>query len=311
MKVYRNISEYTVQPKIVVTIGTFDGVHLGHKAIINALLEKAKQVKGSSLIITFWPHPRMVVNNNRAGVKLLNTLDEKIELFTELGVDHMLIIPFSKEVSLMNPGTFIHHILFNAVNAKHIVIGYDHRFGRNREGSMRFLENQAKTYGYDLTEVAAMELDNVPVSSTKIRRALDLGDVQMAKKFLGYHYSVRGIVGKGIGLGSTIGFPTANIEGIDDNKMIPADGVYAVALQIGINNYYGMLNIGNNPTIAGKGRSIEVHIFDFQQDIYKKNIKILFIERLRAEKKFAGMEELKLQLEKDRERSLEIAGSKN
>ena len=299
MRIFKNITEYLPIPNVAVTIGTFDGVHLGHRHILEVLKKKAEEVRGESLLVTFWPHPRMVVTNNPDEVRLLNSLNEKIELFEQSGLDNLLIIPFTRELSMMNPDDFIKDILIDRIKAKEIIFGYDHRFGHNRSGNFDFLKQFSDKLNFNVTQVPAVEIEGVSVSSTKIRKALETGNVVLANNYLGYEYAVAGIVLQGIGLGKKIGYPTANIQITDNQKLVPADGVYVVKVKTAEALFYGMLNIGINPTIEGKGRSIEVNIFDFSKDIYHQNITVNFLARLRDEQKFAGLEQLKAQLAED------------
>jgi riboflavin kinase/FMN adenylyltransferase len=283
----------------VITIGTFDGVHLGHMKIISTLNEVAEKENGKSIILTFWPHPRIVVSDNPDEVKLLNTLEEKIEIFEKAGIDTLVFIPFTKEFSRQNPSDFLKDIIIDKIQAKFIIIGFDHRFGHDRKGSYNFLEANQLKYNYKTIEVPPLELNGLAVSSSKIRKALEDGNISKANSQLGYEYMISGFVKKGIGLGRKIGFPTANIASIDKDKMIPADGVYIVRVTVSNNNYFGMLNIGNNPTIKDKGRSVEVNIFDFNMDIYDQNIKIHFIEKIRNEQRFENLDLLTAQIKSD------------
>jgi riboflavin kinase / FMN adenylyltransferase len=283
----------------VVTIGTFDGVHLGHQKIISTLNETALKVKGESIILTFWPHPRMVVSDFPDEIKLLNTLNEKIEIFRNLGIQNLVFIPFTKEFSKQAPSAFLKDIIIEKIHAKFIIIGHDHRFGHGREGSISYLEENQLIYGYNTIEVKALEFENIAISSTKIRKALEEGNIQKARSYLGYEFALSGFVKRGIGLGKKLGFPTANIEGIEKEKMIPADGIYVVRVIVCNTEYFGMLNIGNNPTVSEKGRSIEVNIFDFDADIYDEPINIQFIKRLRSEKRFDSLELLTDQIKAD------------
>jgi riboflavin kinase / FMN adenylyltransferase len=283
----------------VVTIGTFDGVHLGHQKIISKLKETAGKENGESIILTFWPHPRMVVSDYADEIKLLNTLNEKIEIFRNLGVQNLVFIPFTKEFSKQAPSAFLKDIIIDKIHAKFIIIGHDHRFGHDREGSYSYLEENQNKFDYKTIEIEALEFEEVAISSTKIRKALEEGNIQKAKSYLGYEYALSGFVKKGIGLGKKLGFPTANIEGIEKEKMIPADGVYVVRVIVCNTEYFGMLNIGNNPTVSEKGRSIEVNIFDFDADIYDEPINIQFIERLRSEQKFDNLDLLIDQIKDD------------
>lgn len=306
MKVYTNIEDFKNVKNPVVTTGTFDGVHLGHQKIISRLQEVAKKYAGETVLLTFYPHPRMVLFPDDNELKLLNTQQEKIELLKKYGIDHLIIYPFTKEFSRMTSVEFVRDILVNRVGTKRLVIGYNHHFGRNREGSFEHLKEYGTLYGFEVEEIPAKDIDHVEISSTKIREALQTGDIKTASTFLGYNYSITGKVVDGKKLGKTIGYPTANIFVDDKYKLIPADGVYAVNVKHKDTMYGGMLNIGNNPTVNGKMKTIEVNIFDFNKDIYGDEATIYFLARLRDEVKFNGLEELKAQLVKDKDNALRI-----
>ncbi len=306
MRVYNAIDDFKKVKNPVVTTGTFDGVHLGHQKIISRLKDVALEENGETVLLTFYPHPRMVLFPEDNELKLLNSLEEKIELLEKYGVDHLIIYPFTKEFSRLTSVEFVRNILVNKINTKRLVIGYNHHFGRNREGSFEHLKEFGHLYGFEVEEIPAKDIDHIEISSTKIRHALQTGDIKTATAFLGHLYSITGKVVEGLKLGRTIGYPTANIVVDDKYKLIPADGIYAVKLKYDNKVYSGMLSIGNNPTVEGKGRSIEVNIFDFDKDIYGKDVTIYFIERLRDELKFKDMDALKGQLVKDKEDSLRI-----
>lgn len=306
MKVYNSIDEFKDVNNPVVTTGTFDGVHLGHQKIISRLRDVAINEEGETVLLTFFPHPRMVLFPEDNELKLLSNQSEKIELLDKYGVDHLIIHPFTKEFSRLTSVEFVRNVLANKLKTKKLVIGYNHHFGRNREGSFEHLKEYGPLYGFDVEEIPAQDIEHVEISSTKIRNALQTGDVSTATKYLGHHYTLSGTVVGGKKLGKTIGYPTANISVEDKFKLIPADGVYAVKVKHNNKLYGGMLNIGNNPTVEGKGRSVEVNIFDFDKDIYGDEATIYFIERLRTEAKFANLEELKNQLAKDKESALRI-----
>jgi len=306
MKVYTNIEEFKDVKNPIVTTGTFDGVHLGHQKIISRLKDVAKKHQGETVLLTFYPHPRMVLFPEDNELKLLNTQQEKIQLLEKYGVDHLIIYPFTKEFSRLTSVEFVRNILVNSIHTKKLIIGYNHHFGRNREGSFEHLKEFGPIYGFEVEEIPAKDIDSIEISSTKIRNALLSGDVEMATTFLGHAYSLAGKVIKGYQKGRIIGYPTANIEVEDKYKLIPGDGVYAVKVEVRGKLYGGMLNIGNNPTIEGKGRSIEVNIFDFNETIYGEDATIFFIKRLRNELKFAGLEELKDALAIDKQNALKI-----
>ena len=306
MKVYTQIEDFRNIKNPVVTTGTFDGVHLGHQKIISRLIDVAKEEQGETVLLTFYPHPRMVLFPDDNGLKLLNTQQEKIRLLENYGIDHLIIYPFTKEFSRLTSVEFVRNILVNSIHTKRLVIGYNHHFGRNREGSFEHLKEFGPVYGFDVEEIPAKDIDHIEISSTKIRQALQAGEVEVAATYLGHTYSVNGKVVQGKQLGRTIGYPTANILMEDKYKLIPADGVYAVKVEHNGGMYHGMLNVGNNPTIEGKGRSMEVNIFDFDQNIYGDDATIYFIERLRDEVKFNGLDELKAALAKDKVNALKI-----
>lgn len=306
MKVYNQIEDFRNIKNPVVTTGTFDGVHLGHQKIISRLIDVAKEEQGETVLLTFYPHPRMVLFPDDNELKLLNTQQEKIRLLEKYGIDHLIIHPFTKEFSRLTSVEFVRNILVNSIHTKRLVIGYNHHFGRNREGSFEHLKEFGPVYGFDVEEIPAKDIDHIEISSTKIRQALQAGEVEVAATYLGHTYSVSGKVVQGKQLGRTIGYPTANILMEDKYKLIPADGVYAVKVELNGVMYQGMLNVGNNPTIEGKGRSLEVNIFDFDQNIYGDEATIYFIERLRDEVKFNGLDELKAALAKDKVNALKI-----
>lgn len=291
----------------VVTSGTFDGVHKGHQVILRRLKEIAQKHNGESIVLTFWPHPRYVVQPEKSkNLQLLNTLEEKINLLKHQAIDHLIIIPFTSEFSQKSSLDFIQEILIDKIKTKHLVIGYDHRFGKNREGSFDYIINHPQEFPFEINEIPRQDVDNIGVSSTKIREALISGEIETANNYLGEHYTLIGNVVKGSQNGRKINFPTANLEIKEQFKLIPAHGVYAVEIEFDNKKYNGMLNIGIRPTLNGETTSIEVHIFDFNQDIYKQEIQLNFIARIRNEQKFKNLDSLKLQLEKDKESVLNI-----
>ncbi len=305
MKVYFGIENFKNVNNPVVTTGTFDGVHLGHQKIISRIKEVAASINGETVLLTFYPHPRMVLFPEDNELKLITSQSEKIELLEKYGIDHLIIYPFTNEFSRLSSVEFVRNVLANKIKTQKLVIGYNHHFGRNREGSFEHLKEYCPLYGFDVEEIPAKDIDNNQISSTKIRKALQLGDIKTATSYLGHYYSLMGKVVEGKKNGQTIGFPTINIKVEDRYKLIAADGVYAVKVKYNGMMYGGMLNIGNNPTIEGKGRSIEVNIFDFNKNIYNEEATIYFIERLRDEIKFNNLEELKMQLSKDRENAIQ------
>ena len=301
MQVHYTLSDFPNLSFPVVTSGTFDGVHLGHQTIIARLKELSLKFEGQSVVITYHPHPRMVLQPENTELELLNTLPEKIARLEQLGVDHLLIIPFDNSFASLTSEDFIRKILVDVVHTRKLVIGYDHHFGKNREGSFDHLMEYGPKYGFDVEEIPAQDIDQVAVSSTKIREALRKGDIQAANRYLGYAYPFNGKVMKGRQLGRKIEFPTANLEIVPDRKLIPANGVYAVNVIVENAIYNGMMNIGFRPTVSDeKLRTIEVHIFDFDNDIYDKEIKVRMITRIRDEIRFNGIVELREQLKKDK-----------
>jgi riboflavin kinase/FMN adenylyltransferase len=306
VKIYYNIDEFKASEKSVTTTGTFDGIHLGHNVILKKLQEAAKKYGGETVILTFFPHPRMVLQPENTDLRLLNTIEERIALFKSTGIDHLIIHPFSKEFSRLTSIEFVRDILVTKLNTHKLVIGYDHHFGRNREGSFQHLKEYGPIYGFDVEEIPAQDIEQINISSTKIRNSLTEGNIKTANQFLGYHYFIEGIIVDGNKVGREIGFPTANIKIKEWYKLIPAIGVYAVRILLNNNSYKGMLNIGNRPTLNGNNTTIEVNIFNFSADIYNNEIKIEFIERIRDEQKFDKLEELKNQLEIDKQTAIQI-----
>lgn len=302
----KSASDYNLLSDSVVTIGTFDGVHHGHQKIVKRLVNIAKEEKLKAVVLTFFPHPRMVLQKD-AGIKLINTIDEKAELLKSFGVDHLVIKKFTQDFSRLTALEYVRDVLVNKLHVKHIIIGYDHHFGRNRTANIDDLKEFGQIYGFKVTEITAQEVNEVAVSSTKIRKALLSGNIDEANEFLGYNYMFNGKVTKGKGLGRQIYFPTANITIEEKYKLIPKDGVYVVKSNINGITVFGMMNIGTNPTVdTNNSQSIEVHFFDFNKDIYGKNIKVEILKRLRDERKFESLELLKLQLKKDKQLALEF-----
>lgn len=306
MKIYTNIQDFKPLKKTVVTIGTFDGVHCGHKVIIEQLKNAAKKIDGETVVLTFFPHPRMVIFPDDNDLRLLNTIDERIALLEKAGVDHLIIHPFSKKFSRLSAVDFVRTILVDGLNAKKIIIGYDHHFGRNREGSFDDLKAFGELYGFGVEEIPAQDIQQINVSSTKIRNSLIEGEINAANQFLGYPYFLKGKVVEGEKVGRKIGFPTANIKVDAWYKLIPKTGVYAVKVAINNAVFNGMLNIGTRPTLNGKTQTIEVHIFDFDSIIYNEEITVYFIARIRNELHFNNLDELKNQLELDKITSQKI-----
>jgi len=306
LKVYRSVEEFVSPEFPIVTTGTFDGVHCGHMEILNRLKTLAKERGGETVLVSFHPHPRTVIHPD-VDTKLIHTIDEKIERLEKAGIDHFVIIPFTNEFSRTSSLEFVRDILIQKLNTKILVIGYDHQFGRNREGSIIDLEEFALTYDFEIEQIPVQTFEDINISSTKIRKALADGDIDMANQYLGYEFFLTGNVVHGQKMGKLIGFPTANIDVHNNNKLIPTNGVYAVQVRIDKKCFGGMLNIGSKPTVSdGNQRSIEVHIFNFNQDLYGKEISVHFKRRIRSEQKFDGVQALGNQLELDKASALEI-----
>ena len=301
MKVYHSIDEFQQVKGAVVTTGTFDGVHVGHRKIINRLNEIARTIDGESVLLTFHPHPRMVLFPDDHGLELITTMDEKIELLEDAGIDNLIIHPFTKEFSRKTSLEFIREVLVEKIGTSVLVIGYDHHFGRNREGSFEHLRESGPLYGFKVEEISVQDVDDVAVSSTKIRNALHDGDVSTASKYLSHPFQLKGTVVHGDKLGRKIGFPTANIQIDSDSKIIPANGVYACYVLLGEDKLKGMLNIGMRPTVSGEERRIEVHVFDLNREFYGELITLKLKERIRDEEKFESVEQLKERLAVDKE----------
>lgn len=302
MEIHRDLRNFNaINP--VVTIGTFDGVHLGHRKIIDRLQDIARSIGGESVIFTFDPHPRTVVAPSETNLRLLTTLDEKIQLFETSGIDHLIVFPFTREFAQLSYAEFVEQILVGQIHTKYLVVGYDHKFGKNREGDFEFLKNCADRFGFKVEKLDVLLMNESNVSSTKIREAIQQGDFETANAYLGYPFTLNGTVVAGQQLGRQLQFPTANVKASDPHKIIPGYGVYAVKVRIRGNEFRGMLNIGNRPTVNQNAdhRSIEVHIFDFDGDVYNQPIEVRFYQKLREEQKFASLEALKEQLARDKE----------
>jgi len=300
MKIFDGLDFVDAIPNPLVTIGTFDGVHLGHQKILNQLNQEAKKCHGESVLITFEPHPRVVMSDGKAEVKLIQSLDEKLEKLERCGLQNVIIYPFSRSFASLTALQFIEEILVKKLHTKKIVIGYDHQFGNNREGNIAFLQKIAPRFGYEVLEIAAQEVNDVNVSSTKIRNAILNGEMEIATQFLGEPFTISGTVVKGKQLGRTIGFPTANIAFSETHKIIPTNGVYAVELEWNQQRHKGMMNIGFRPTVdQDKVLSIEVHLFDFATDIYDKQVSIHLFKHFRPEQNFPNLEALKQQIARD------------
>jgi riboflavin kinase/FMN adenylyltransferase len=301
MKIYNNIDEFKPVKNAVVTIGTFDGVHLGHRKIISRIKELAAEIGGETVILTFFPHPRMILHPEDQNIKLINTINEKAQLLEQLGVDHLIITPFSRDFSNQKPEEYILDILVEKIGTKKIVIGYDHRFGKDRRGGLAELQQLAPVYGYEVIEIPEQDIHDVAISSTRIRQALINDEIDLANEFLGYPFFITGKVMRGDQIGRTIGYPTANILIEETYKLIPSDGIFAVKVYLDGKEYKGMGYIGHRPTINGMTRNTEVNIFDFEGDIYSKDIKMELLHFVRGDIKFESLEQLTAQLAKDKE----------
>ena len=288
MKIYRSIEDYDEDKRSVVTIGTFDGIHLGHQKILSRLIKSSKNKDLNSVVLTFFPHPRIILNKYNE-VKMIDTLDEKIIHLNEIGIDSLIIHPFDKNFSLLSANQFIKDFLVDKLKIKHIIIGYDHRFGKGREASVTDLKNYADDYDFTVEEIKAQEIEKITVSSTKIRNSINQGDIKTTEKYLGRSFNLTGKIVKGDGLGKKINYPTANIFIEETYKIIPKDGVYLVETIIKDKLFKGMMNIGHRPTIGTNVKSIEVHLFNFNEDIYGKVISIKMISKIRDEKKFSSI----------------------
>ena len=296
-----NITKITKSDFNIATIGSFDGIHIGHKKILQTLTKIAKKNNGKSILITFWPHPRYVLKKNN-DFKLLTSLDEKIKLFEKNKIDILYIVDFSLKFSKFSANKFIENILLEKLKINCLLIGYNNNFGRNREGNIRYLEQNKKKFDIDIISIPKQSVDKISISSTKIREYLNNGKISSANRLLGRKYSINGKIVRGNGIGRKINFPTANIEIDEPKKLLPKSGVYAVEVILNKKIYLGMLNIGYNPTIKNEKKSIEVNIFEFSEDIYNNKISINFIRRIRNEKKFKNLNELKKQLIKDKKK---------
>jgi riboflavin kinase/FMN adenylyltransferase len=299
LKIYQSLNEFKPSKKTIVTLGTFDGVHLGHNVILDKICNTAKQENLESVLLTFFPHPRLIVSND-SEIKMLNTMAEKAMLLEQKGIQNFIIHPFDKLFSELAPREFVEKVLVNQLNIQKIIIGYDHKFGKNRAADFNDLIAFGKEFGFEVEEISAKQVDEVAVSSTKIRHSLLEGNISLANAYLGYSYMLSGIVVKGNQLGRTIGFPTANIEVSENYKLIPKNGVYIVTAIVNNQTIFGMMNIGIKPTVGDNVPTIEVHLLDFSEDIYGQKIQVNVIERLRDEQKFESFEALKSQLEIDK-----------
>jgi len=301
----QSISKYDKNQASVITIGTFDGVHIGHKLILERLINDARIHNRVAAVLTFFPHPRMVLQKD-TDLKLLNTIDEKKKILEEFGLDYLIIQPFTKTFSRLSATAFVRDMLVNALHAKKVIIGYDHRFGRNRNANIKDLIAFGNALDFEVEEIPAQEIEAVAVSSTKIRNALLEGDVATANSYLGYAYMLTGEIKRGKGLGKQLGFPTANLHIKENYKLIPRNGAYVVQSQLNGKTVFGMMNIGYNPTVDGQEQSIEINFFDFEEDLYDQNIQVDILKWIREEQKFNSLEELKAQLRRDKKEALSV-----
>ena len=306
MKIYHHIDEFTPVKNAVVTIGTFDGVHLGHRKIISRIRELADTSGGETVLLTFFPHPRMILHPEDENIKLINTINEKAELLEQLGIDHLIIPPFSRDFSNQTAEDYIRDVLVNKIGTKKIVIGYDHRFGKDRQGGLSDLQRLGPVYGFEVIEIPEQDINEVAVSSSRIRAALQKGEIDLANEFLGYPFFITGKVTRGDQIGRTIGYPTANILIEENYKLIPSDGIFAAKVKIGDEEHIGMAYIGSRPTISGITRNIEVNIFDFDKEVYAQQIRMEFYHFIRNDVKFNSLDELTTQLGKDKEETLRL-----
>jgi riboflavin kinase / FMN adenylyltransferase len=310
LKIYTSLQEFTSTKKTIVTLGTFDGVHLGHTVILDRICNIAKQENLESVVLTFFPHPRLIISND-SEIKLLNTMAEKAKLLEQKGIQNFIIHPFDKLFSELSPREFVKQILIKQLNIQKIIIGYDHKFGKNRAADFNDLIAFGNEFGFDVEEIPAKQVDEVSVSSTKIRNSLLEGNISLANDYLGYSYMLSGIVVKGNQLGRTIGFPTANIQISENYKLIPKNGVYMVTAILNNKIIFGMMNIGVKPTLGENLMSIEVHLLHFSEDIYGQEIQVNVIDRLRDEQKFESFEVLKSQLDMDKANTIRYFENRN
>ncbi|WP_257658958.1 bifunctional riboflavin kinase/FAD synthetase [Parapedobacter lycopersici] len=323
MKIYRDLEDFIPLDNAVVTIGTFDGVHVGHQKILSTLKECASHINGETVLLTFFPHPRMILHPEDDSLKLISDIEEKVELLAKAGIDHLIITPFTRDFSNQSPEEYIREVLVGKIGTKKIVIGYDHRFGKDRSGTFQDLLSHADIYGYSVEQIPEQDINDVAVSSTKIREALIKGDINSANSYLGYPFQLTGKVVRGNQLGRSIGYPTANLQVREPQKLIPAYGIYAVEAAIidpreittGVYEHHepkrvikGMGYIGTRPTIDGVGRSIEIHLFDFDGDIYGEQLRVEFLHFIRHDQWFESMEDMIKQMAADERRVKELLG---
>lgn len=312
MKVYHHINTFDKANKNVVTVGTFDGVHIGHQKLLQLMKNKANKIGGETVLLTFYPHPRMVLFPNDNSLKLINTIEERIELLERFGLDNLIIQPFDEAFSRLSPTEYVRDVLVNAIGTTDLVIGYDHQFGRNRAGNFELLSELSNVYGYELTQIDAQQIDEITVSSTKVRKAISNGTIETALEYLNHEFKIQGTVFKGKQLGRTIGFPTANIKINEPFKLIPPKGAYIVEAIIEDKKFPGMMNIGNNPTVnTDTSLKIEVYLINEELDLYGKDITVYFLKRIRNEIQFNNVNALKEQLTNDKNTTIEYFNSHN
>lgn len=303
MKIFNDLSAYKSNNRTFVTIGTFDGVHVGHQKVLKDLVESAKKNNAESVLLTFFPHPRMVLQKE-SDIKLINTIDERIQLLHKIGLDSLVIHEFSNEFSNLSAIEFVQNILVNKLKIAKLIIGYDHHFGKNREGNYKKLQELGKQFDFKLKKISQHDISDIAVSSTKIRKAIEGGEIEKANTYLGYNFMLTGEVVKGKNLGEKIGFPTANISINETYKLIPKTGVYLVKSKIENETFFGMMNIGYRPTVSGKNQTIEINYFNFSKNLYGKIVQVEVLKYMRSEIKFESVEALKIQLHKDKENAL-------
>ncbi|MEL1240602.1 bifunctional riboflavin kinase/FAD synthetase [Flavobacterium flavipallidum] len=303
MKIFNSIKDFSSPKKTILTLGTFDGVHIGHKKILEKVIQNTLDNTYESLVLTFFPHPRMILQE-RSEIKLLNTISEKVNLLEQLGIENLVIHPFDESFSRLTAEEFVKTVLVEQFKIHKIIIGYDHRFGRNRTADINNLIEFGEKYGFEVEQISAQEINDISVSSTKIRNAIQEGNMHLANNYLGYDYFLSGTVIKGKQLGRTIGFPTANLSIEEDYKLIPQKGVYIVSSQISNQKVFGMMNIGLNPTVGGEQLSIEIHFLNFDADLYNQKVSVSILKRIRGEEKFNSIDSLKVQIEKDKTQTL-------
>ncbi|GAA0872912.1 bifunctional riboflavin kinase/FAD synthetase [Gangjinia marincola] len=305
MKTHQGITSFKSSRRTVVTVGTFDGLHVGHQKIIDRLIQTAQSYNLESVVLTFFPHPRMVLQKD-SDIKLINTIEERTQILSSIGLDHLVIHAFTKEFSRLSAQEYVEEVLVDKLNVKKIIIGYDHRFGRNRTASIKELRSFGEIYDFEVEEISKQEIEAVSVSSTKVRNAILEGDITLANQYLSYPFSIGGKVVKGKQLGRTLGYPTANIHVAEEYKIIPRNGVYIIRSVIDNQPYFGMMNIGNNPTVGGKAQTIEAYFFELSQDLYGSYLSVQLLKRIRDEENFESIEELVLAMKKDEAYSKEF-----